>query len=80
MSKRVFIIHGWDGHPDEQWFPWLKKELEQRGFEVYVPQMPKTEEPRIDIWVPYLRGLVGRPDQDTYFVGHSIGPQAILDI
>lgn len=78
MSKRIFIIHGWDGHPDEQWFPWLKKELEQRGFEVYVPQMPKTEEPGIDTWVPYLKELVGQPDQDAYFVGHSIGSQAVF--
>ena len=24
MTKRAFIIHGWDGYPDEGWFPWLK--------------------------------------------------------
>ena len=28
--KRVFIIHGWEGHPENAWFPWLKKELEQK--------------------------------------------------
>ena len=27
--KRVFIIHGWDGYPEEGWFPWLKEELEK---------------------------------------------------
>lgn len=25
-DKRVFITHGWDGYPEEGWFPWLKKE------------------------------------------------------
>ena len=25
--RRVFIIHGWGGYPEEGWFPWLKKEL-----------------------------------------------------
>ncbi len=38
--KRVFIVHGWDGHPDEQWFPWLKQSLEEKGYCVEVPQMP----------------------------------------
>lgn len=78
MTKRVFIIHGWDGHPEEGWFPWLKKELESRGFEVHVPAMPNPERPQIDTWVPFLRKIVGRPDEHTYFVGHSIGCQAIL--
>jgi len=28
MKKvNVFIIHGADGHPKENWFPWLKSEL-----------------------------------------------------
>ena len=31
------MVHGWDGNPNNHWFPWLKKELEKRGFEVHVP-------------------------------------------
>ncbi|KKS50273.1 MAG: hypothetical protein UW01_C0001G0132 [Candidatus Nomurabacteria bacterium GW2011_GWA2_43_66] len=23
----AFIFHGTEGHPQENWFPWLKKEL-----------------------------------------------------
>jgi len=76
--KRVFIIHGWEGHPENNWFPWLKKELESRGFEVIVPAMPETERPKIETWVPYLEKLVGTPNKDTYLIGHSIGCQAIL--
>lgn len=75
---RVFIIHGWDGHPQECWFPWLKKELEARGFEVHVPEMPDPSSPKIETWVPYLTSCVGTPDDSTYFVGHSIGVQTIV--
>ncbi len=78
MKKRVFIIHGWEGYPEEGWFPWLKKELEQKGFEVFVPAMPNTDEPKIEEWVPFLVDLVGVPDKNTYFVGGSIGCQAIM--
>src|SRR3989338_6950323 len=76
--KRVFIIHGWEGFPEEGWFPWLKKELEVKGFEVQVPAMPDTDEPKIETWVPFLAELIGSPNEDTYLVGHSIGCQTIL--
>jgi hypothetical protein len=75
--KRVFIIHGWDGYPEEAWFPWLKKELESRNFSVFVPQLPKPDEPRINNWVPKLKEVVGEPDEQTFFVGHSMGCQTI---
>lgn len=77
MIKRVFIVHGWDGHPKENWFPWLKKELEAKGFDVFVPQLPDPENPRIYNWVPKLAESVGNPDEQTYFVGHSLGCQTI---
>ncbi|MFA5000069.1 MAG: alpha/beta fold hydrolase [Patescibacteria group bacterium] len=77
MEKRVYIIHGWDGYPEEGWFPWLKRELEARGFKVFVPQMPSADEPRINNWIPAIKNLVKDPDEHTYFVGHSMGCQAI---
>lgn len=78
MVKRVFIVHGWDGNPQEGWFPWLKKELEKRGFYVEVPKMPDTSKPKIDAWVSYLSKTVGNADENTFFVGHSVGCQTIL--
>ena len=78
MPKRVFIIHGWSGYPNECWFPWLKRELEKKGFKVEVPSMPETNYPKIEKWVLFLAKIVGKPDKNTYFVGHSIGCQAIL--
>jgi uncharacterized protein len=78
MNKRVLIIHGWDGFPDEGWFPWLKKELESKGFTVTVPAMPKPEVPEISSWVNTLNEIVGEIDEQTFLVGHSIGCQTIL--
>lgn len=77
MQKRVFIIHGWDGYPEEGWFPWLKKKLEEKEFEVFVPQLPQANEPRINNWVPALATAVGEADAQTYFIGHSMGCQTI---
>lgn len=76
--KRLFIIHGWEGYPEEGWFPWLKKELESHGFQVQVPAMPNPVEPNIDSWVSFLKEQVGTPDYETFFIGHSIGCQTII--
>ena len=77
MSKRIFIVHGWGGYQTEGWFPWLKRELEQKGFQVFIPQLPDADKPRIEKWIPALAAVVGIPDEETYFVGHSMGCQAI---
>ncbi|MSU56069.1 MAG: serine hydrolase family protein [Candidatus Taylorbacteria bacterium] len=73
MSKRVFLIHGWDGKPNNHWFPYLSLELKANGFEVNAPQMPNAGEPKVKEWLSFLKDYVGKPDSDTYFVGHSLG-------
>lgn len=76
--KKVIIVHRWAGGSKDDWRPWLKDELEKLGCRVFVPQMPDTDEPVIEKWVNKLVEVVGQPDADTYFVGHSIGCQTIL--
>lgn len=78
MKQKVYIIHGWEGYPKEGWFPWLKEELEKKGFVVRVPQMPITHLPHIKRWIPHLKKLIKKPDGNTYLVGHSAGCITIL--
>lgn len=76
--NRVFIIHRWEGTPESDWYIWVKEQLENNGFKVFIPEMPNTKEPEINAWVSKLKELVGNVDEDTFFVGHSIGCQTIL--
>lgn len=78
MQMRVIIVHGWAGTPRQCWFPWLKTELENKGYRVEVPQLPNPLLPKIKEWVPFLSKVVGKINDQTYFVGHSTGCQAIL--
>ena len=78
MSKKAFIVHGWEGTPESGWNPWLKNELEKKGFTVIVPPMPDTENPEMGAWLNHLKDVVGEPDKDCYFVGHSLGCITIL--
>ncbi len=77
-KKRVFIIHRWDATPKSDWYFSVKKELEKKGFEVEIPKMPNTSEPRINPWVIHLKKAVGNLDKDTYFIAHSIGCQTVM--
>ncbi|MEI7632208.1 MAG: alpha/beta hydrolase [bacterium] len=76
--KRVFIIHGYTGYPDKNWFPWLKNELEKLGLEVAVPAMPNTNAPKLEEWLHHLKQTVGTPNKETYLIGHSLGCPTIL--
>ncbi len=76
--KRVFIIHGYGGFPDKNWFPWLKSELEKKGISVAVPALPHSDTPQLCDWLPYLQLVVGTLNENTYFVGHSLGCIMIL--
>ncbi len=77
-AKRVFLVHGWDGYPDNHWFPWLKKELESRGFKVESLAMPNAAHPKVFEWLSKITESVGNPTKDDYFVGHSLGCISIV--
>lgn len=78
MKKRVFIIHGWEGNPSLHWIPWLKMELEKKGYEAVTPQMPNTMTPDFNSWVGYLHKIITDPNENTVLVGHSLGCITIL--
>lgn len=76
--KKVVIAHGWSGSPDEPMLKWLGNSLRSRGFEVIAPTMPNPDEPTIQEWVACLNESVGAVNEDTYFIGHSVGCQTVL--
>jgi len=77
--KQVYLIHGWGGGPEsESWFPWIKKELEKKGFKIHIPTMPNPNYPKIKEWVGFLEKNIKSVDKNTYFIGHSIGCQTIM--
>jgi predicted alpha/beta hydrolase family esterase len=78
MRDRAFIIHGYQGYPQEAWLPWLKGELEERGFDVSLPSMPHPEGPGVPEWVEFITRLVVEPDKATVMIGHSLGSRAVV--
>ena len=76
--KRAIIVHCWGGNPDYAWYPWLKKGLEAKGYTVAVPEMPDTEEPTLEKWLPVLKKAVDTPDEELLLIGHSLGCITIM--
>lgn len=77
--KKVYVVHGWGGSPSsEGWFGWLKKELSKKKIKLEMLEMPNTNNPKIGEWVSYMNRSVKEIDKKTYFIGHSIGCQAIM--
>lgn len=74
-KPNIFIFHGTEGHPKENWFPWLKGELETKGYNVIVPQFPSPPvvAAKISEWFDVLKDYEQYINEDTVIVGHSLG-------
>jgi predicted alpha/beta hydrolase family esterase len=76
----VFIVHGVGGYPEENWFPWLKSELESLDCNVFVPQFPTPENQTLDGWLAVLDKYRGYLNGGSIVVGHSLGVSFLLNV
>ena len=74
-----FIIHGVYSKPEENWFPWLKDELEKKGCEVFVPKFPTPIGQSLENWMNVIRKYEDRINNETVMAGHSLGAAFILN-
>ena len=69
----AFIFHGTASHPGENWFPWLKDELERLGCSVTVPQFPTPQDQTLEAWFQVFDKHAQAYTPDTLLIGHSLG-------
>lgn len=79
--KQALILHGTDASPANNWFTWLKEQLEQNGYRVWLPQLPESATPNTK---RYNEFLLSNPDftfdNETILIGHSSGAVEILNL
>lgn len=75
---KAMIIPG-NGVTDikDNWFPYLKKELENMGIAVVAKNMPDPDIAREKFWLPFIEKEIGEGD-DVILIGHSSGAIAIM--
>lgn len=74
MDKSVIILHGWPQPITAHWYPWLKTELEQKGYTAYLPELPTmmTDNPDMEAQRSFVENLT-ELNKDVSIVGHSLG-------
>lgn len=76
--KKIYLVHCWDGTSSDGWYPWLEEKTNDQNIKLIKFDMPNTANPKIEEWVDYLNSKVDILNEETYFIGHSIGCQTIL--
>lgn len=74
------MIHGSFGSPSENWMPWLRKNLEMNGVEVYAPQFPTDEMQTLKNWLKEFEKYKEFMNDKSIMIGHSLGPAFIFRV
>lgn len=78
-KKNAILLHGTGDSPELFWFPYLKENLEKRGFSVWAPLLPNAKKPNLEDWLTFVL-KEGTFNEETILVGHSSGARLILSI
>lgn len=76
--KNVVILHGTSETPNHFWYPWLKNELEKKGYSISIPPLPDADHPDLKNWLPVA--LKENYNEETVLIGHSAGGPLQLSI
>ncbi|MBI5465713.1 MAG: leucine--tRNA ligase [Candidatus Kerfeldbacteria bacterium] len=78
QKRTALILHGTGADSKKNWYQWLKTELEQRGYQVFVPDLPDSQMPDLDTWLKALEPYASSINENSIIIGHSLGgPTAI---
>lgn len=77
--KNAIMLHGTECSPDMFWFPYVAERLKERGFDVWLPQLPNAKKPNLADWLPFILKN-GKFTEKTVLIGHSAGAQIILSL
>ena len=79
--KNALLLHGTDGNSKTNWFPWLKKQLENKGWKVWLPDLPNSHFPNTKRYNEYiLNNKEWKLNKDSIIIGHSSGSVSALGL
>lgn len=78
-KAKYVILHGYTAQAKDDFYGWLKQQLEKTGAEVYAPDLPNTNNPNADEQADFVLKNFDF-DENTVLVGHSYGVVTSLKI
>lgn len=73
------LLHGFTGSSKVDFFPWVKKELEKGGSSVVAPDLPNTDNAKVEEQADFVINNI-KFDQNTVLFGHSLGTPVALKV
>jgi len=72
--KKIIFLQSWYSKITDNWYPWLKKELEKKGYTTFFPDIPEMRKnvPAMRKILKYIESL-NIIDNNTLIIGHSLG-------
>jgi len=70
--KNAILLHGTGSNPNSFWFPIITHFLRNRGYETWIPFLPKCEDPDLKIQLPFILER-GKFSEETVIIAHSAG-------
>lgn len=77
--KNALILHSIQGNPHENWLPWIKGHLEEKGYQVYLPQIPIPDRPNLEVTWDIVKDNF-EFNEESLIIGHSSGATLALGI
>ncbi|MFH0853417.1 MAG: alpha/beta hydrolase [bacterium] len=77
--KNAIILHGTGDSPESFWYPYVKRGLEHRGYSVWIPRLPQSDKPKLELQLPFLL-QDGEFMDKTVLIGHSAGVPLALSV
>jgi predicted alpha/beta hydrolase family esterase len=74
--KAILISGNGGGTPQDNWLPYLERELPKLGIEAINKQFPDAQLARKEYWLPFIKELGA--DEETIIIGHSSGAVAAM--
>lgn len=77
--KNIIMLHGTGDTPKSFWYPYVKHELEQKGYDVWLPQLPHSDTPKLEFQLPFVLQN-GKFSDETVIIAHSAGVPLALSV
>ncbi len=76
--KKALLLHWrwWDSN--ENWLPWLNRELTQKSFKVHIPNLPNTNTPAIREQLTHLDNHNSNLEELNLIIWHSLWCQLAM--
>lgn len=71
--KNYFVIHALGGTGNDYWYNFIKRTVNEMGYECHVPTLPSIEEMSYSSWAKTFEPYKKYINEDSVFVCHSTG-------